>query len=75
MIRQNNGGTAGMAGQEGEIEDAARRMARACRRIVQACLREEEWADADEEFERVILAGLKNLEASRERNGEDAAGQ
>lgn len=34
------------------------RLARDCRRVVQACLREEEWADADEKFFEIILAGL-----------------
>jgi hypothetical protein len=63
-----------MARPEGEIAATARRLARACRHVVQACLREEEWADADEEFERVILAGIQELEASRERNGKDAGG-
>lgn len=41
------------------IPARALRLARACRRVVQACLREEEWADADEEFARIIAAGLE----------------
>jgi hypothetical protein len=36
------------------------RLARACRNIVQACLREEEWGDADREFYRIIRAGLED---------------
>lgn len=44
------------------------RLAKACRRVVQACLREEEWADADAdaEFARIILTGLEELDAARE---------
>lgn len=40
---------------------AARRMAVECRRIIQGCLREEEWQDADQEFAAIILAGLSKL--------------
>jgi hypothetical protein len=32
------------------IHEVAIRIARRCRHAVQACLREEEWADADREF-------------------------
>jgi hypothetical protein len=39
----------------------AQRMARACRHVVQGCLREEEWLDADEAFFEIILAGLREL--------------
>ena len=39
----------------------ALRLARACRQVVQGCLREEEWADADGEFYDIILSGLKEL--------------
>jgi hypothetical protein len=35
------------------------RIAKKCRGIVQACLREEEWRDADREFFRVIITELK----------------
>lgn len=43
------------------------RLAKACREIIQTCLREEEWSVADQEFHRVILAGLEELaEARRE---------
>jgi hypothetical protein len=37
----------------------ARRLARECREIVQSCLREEEWLDAEDEFAKVILSGLE----------------
>jgi hypothetical protein len=40
----------------------ARRLARECRNIVQACLREEEWRDADDEFSAIIKAGLIQYE-------------
>ena len=49
-----------------DLHDAALRMARRCRSIIQACLREEEWRDADREFYDVILAGLKELEDGRD---------
>lgn len=38
--------------------ETAIRIARRCRHIVQACLREEEWADADREFYRVCREEL-----------------
>jgi hypothetical protein len=43
-----------------EIHEAAVRIARQCRSIVQTCLREEEWADADREF---YLIARRELEA------------
>ena len=43
------------------IEKVARRIAKKCRHIVQACLREEEWLDADAEFFRVISSSLNEL--------------
>jgi len=39
-------------------DEAAWRMAQECRSIVQACLREEEWQDADREFFRIIASGF-----------------
>lgn len=39
-------------------DEAAWRMAQECRRVVQPCLHEEEWHDADREFFRVIMLGL-----------------
>lgn len=43
--------------------EAAMQMARACRNIVQACLREEEFAEADRQFYRVIRAGPETYRA------------
>jgi hypothetical protein len=39
-------------------EDLAMRIARDCRYIIQGCLREEEWQDADQEFYEVIVSYL-----------------
>jgi hypothetical protein len=50
------------------VHALATRLARACRTIVQACLREEEWRDADREFHFVIRSGLE--EALREGSDE-----
>jgi hypothetical protein len=33
-------------------------LAQQCRAIVQSCLRDEEWQDADQEFFRIICNGL-----------------
>lgn len=41
------------------LHAAALRIARRCRHIVQGCLREEEWADADHEFYVVILEEME----------------
>ncbi len=49
-----------------KVHEAAIRLARRCRHIVQACLREEEWADADREFYQVIREGLEQFR-DRER--------
>jgi hypothetical protein len=38
--------------------ETAIRIARRCRHIIQACLREEEWRDADREFYRVCREEL-----------------
>jgi hypothetical protein len=45
-------------------EQLAMRIARECREVIQTCLREEEWADAENEFRWLILAGLN--EATKE---------
>jgi hypothetical protein len=45
------------------IHTCSIRLARQCRFIIQACLREEEWADADREFYRVIRQGLEDFKA------------
>jgi hypothetical protein len=44
------------------LKGAARTIARRCRHIVQACLREEEWVLADQEFYVVALKVLQHLE-------------
>ena len=36
-------------------------IARRCRHVVQACLREEEWIDADQEFYQIIREALEAL--------------
>ena len=51
--------------------NTAIRLARQCR-IVQACLREEEWIEADREFYRVIRAGLEEMKATGGRGGAPA---
>ena len=51
------------------IHSLAIRLARECRSIVQVCLREEEWIEADREFYRVIRAGLEELSSARGRRG------
>jgi hypothetical protein len=53
------------------IHAAAIRMARRCRNIVQACLREEEWADADREFYRVCREELEQWRGAIGRPGAD----
>jgi hypothetical protein len=59
------------AGPDSELaSDAADKMAwriaQECRGIVQACLREEEWQDADREFFDVIANGIAELTSSTE---------
>ena len=44
----------------GAAEGLAWRVARRCREVVQSCLREEEWADADQEFFRIISDGVSS---------------
>jgi hypothetical protein len=51
--------------EEDELRAAALRMARRCRHIIQGCLREEEWRDADAEFSAVILEELERLVGTR----------
>ena len=43
------------------VHEAAIRGARRCRHIIQALLREEEWADADMEFYLVIREEFERL--------------
>ena len=54
MIQQN-------AACDPAIHNLAVRLARKCRNIVQACLREEEWGDADRAFYEVIREGLEQV--------------
>ena len=49
------------------VHELAMRLARQCRHIIQACLREEEWPEADREFYLIIREGLE-----RGRPGEHA---
>ena len=49
---------------DARTHEAAIRIARRCRHIVQACLREEEWADADREFYKVARDELEALRPS-----------
>jgi hypothetical protein len=41
------------------------RIARACRHIIQCCLREEEWIDCDREFYEIIRDALERLQCQR----------
>jgi hypothetical protein len=41
------------------IHAAAIRIALGCRHVVQACLREEEWSEADREFYQIARAELE----------------
>jgi hypothetical protein len=52
-----------------EIHEAAIRIARRCRHIVQACLREEEWGEADREFYLIARQELETLDQSRRSRG------
>lgn len=44
--------------------DMAVRLAQQCRHVIQACLREEEWGDADREFYQIIRQGLENYRSA-----------
>jgi hypothetical protein len=50
---------------DARLKQVALRMARRCRHIIQGCLREEEWRDADTEFYAIILEELQNLASER----------
>ena len=67
-LRKSEEGDADMPFIDTQAADAAIhawsiRLARQCRHIIQACLREEEWGDADREFYRVIRQGLEDFKA------------
>jgi DNA-binding FadR family transcriptional regulator len=54
---------------ERATHETALRLAVRCRRVVQACLREEEWLDADREFFEIIRDGLKDFIRGQIRRG------
>jgi hypothetical protein len=49
------------------VHAAAIRAALRCRHMVQACLREEEWHEADREFYRIIREELEAMKAGEAR--------
>jgi hypothetical protein len=49
------------------VHVAAIRIARRCRFTVQACLREEEWSDADREFYVIAREEMEALLAEKDR--------
>jgi hypothetical protein len=51
------------------IHEAAARMAKRCRFLIQVCLREEEWGDADREFYIIICEELQRFVAKRSAAG------
>ena len=51
------------------IHEAAIRMARRCRWLIQACLRDEEWGDADREFYLVLRDELERFVAHQAAAG------
>lgn len=55
------------------IHEASIRIARRCRHIVQACLREEEWIEADREFYRIARIELETF--GRWRQSASSTGQ
>lgn len=48
--------------------ETAVRLAVQCRRIVQVCLREEEWIEADREFYQIIRDGLEAYRSEGQRD-------
>ena len=50
-----------------QTHEACIRIARRCRNVIQACLREEEWAEADREFYRVARDELERFQGRRDR--------
>jgi hypothetical protein len=49
------------------IHETAIALARRCRSVIQAVLREEEWRDADYEFYLIIRAGLEEFASAVKR--------
>ena len=59
--RKGDGGEAMHCEQlptDDRTHEAAIRIARRCRHVIQVCLREEEWGDADREFYRICREEL-----------------
>lgn len=52
------------------IHEAAIRIARQCRNIIQSCLRENEWAEADREFYKVARQELEALKLKERTKSE-----
>lgn len=52
---------------DARTHETAIRIARRCRHIIQAVLREEEWADADREFYRIAREELEAYRTRRDR--------
>jgi hypothetical protein len=50
--------TSNSSGDDKRAADLAWRLARQCREVVQSCLREEEWSDADQTFFAIISGEL-----------------
>ena len=46
---------------EKQLDELSWKLARQCRHIIQTCLREEEWIDADHEFYLTIRAEIYRL--------------
>jgi hypothetical protein len=53
------------AGKDARLHDAAQRIARACRFVVEPVLYQWECGDVEQEFLAVVLAGLEEIEAQR----------
>ena len=55
---------------DARTHETAIRIARRCRNIIQAVLREEEWADADREFYRVAREELEAYRVAGKPGGD-----
>jgi len=44
-----------------DMDSLARKAATQCRHVIQSCLREEEWRDADDEFYEIIRQAFSEL--------------
>jgi hypothetical protein len=58
-----------------KIHEAAIRIARRGRWLIQGCLRQEEWGDADREFYLVIREELERLPVGKGCANQTAAGE